>query len=293
MTDPWERVATEVSEELDRSPTLPGHLVRRWSGVLETTPRDFATAVLALAAARGHAPISGLGVGAVAQEPVSDGLRLHLGANFEIPGAGLGHTVHAEQAAVHNALVAGARSIDRICVGSAPCGRCRQFLLELGPPIELQIQIASEGECEWSGSLADLLPRPFGPEVLGVAAKVFDAPARKGALADPEGRGIERSATEAAARSHAPYGRGLAGAALERDDGTVVAGCLIESVAFNPTLMPLHAALARGAFMGRGRLPRLTRAVLVESTGKVVWAEDSGTALSAIAPGVPLEVLAT
>ena len=291
-TESWESVADEVSKALDRSPTLSAPLVMRWAGMLAVTPRAFANALVGVAAARAHAPISGFGVGAVAHEPVDNGLRLHLGANFEISGVGLGHTVHAEQAAVHSAVVAGARTIDRVSVGSAPCGRCRQFLLELGPPKELQIELSAPNEAGWSRSLEELLPNPFGPDALTAGAGVLDTTSPGGLPVGRDARGVVETAKEVAARRYAPYGRCPAGAALERSDGRVVVGHLIESVAFNPTLMPIHAALAMATFMGMGRLPVLTRAVLAESEGRVGWAEDSMVALTAVAPGVPLDVVA-
>src|ERR1051326_1452329 len=53
------------------------------------------------------------------------------GANFEFPGEALSFCVHAEQAAVVQAMAGGETGIDAIAVSAAPCGYCRQVLYEL------------------------------------------------------------------------------------------------------------------------------------------------------------------
>jgi len=41
------------------------------------------------------------------------------------------NTIHAENSAIHNAYLHGAKYLTRIAINYAPCGFCRQFMNEL------------------------------------------------------------------------------------------------------------------------------------------------------------------
>src|SRR5210317_1999254 len=78
--------------------------------------------------------ISDFQVGAVAKAGMTDNtgdVALFLGANIEFPAQALTQTIHAEQSAIINAWLQGAKRISGIAVSAAPCGYCRQFLHEL------------------------------------------------------------------------------------------------------------------------------------------------------------------
>lgn len=68
---------------------------------------------------------------------------VYLGANYEFYSP-LEMTVHGEQCAVHNAAVHGEKVLLKLAVNAAPCGMCRQFLIELGDPQKLRVVFCSE-----------------------------------------------------------------------------------------------------------------------------------------------------
>jgi cytidine deaminase len=92
------------------------------------------------------------------------------GANVEIVNYSL--TKHAEEAAVMAAIAAGApldggpwlRTV--YVVGAAPCGSCRQFLWEFAIPDAVVVVDNPYGSQEWIGYLREMMPLPFGPDVL-------------------------------------------------------------------------------------------------------------------------------
>src|SRR5439155_19433360 len=124
-------------------------------------------------------PISNFFVGAVAR---GTSRKLYLGANFEFPGQALSFTVHAEQAAVVQAMSAGETGLDMLAVSAAPCGYCRQFLNELTTASTLKVLLPAATPT----LLTSLLPDAFGPVSLGVTA----------ALMSPQAHGLTLDAPE-------------------------------------------------------------------------------------------------
>lgn len=201
------------------------------------------------------APVSNFQVGAAA---LADSGVLYLGANLEFRGVPLSHTVHAEQSAITHAWSSGETTLRAIATSAAPCGFCRQFMLELPEPRPLLV-LADHGPIE----LSELLPQAFGPTQLGRTPQLLRAGPHGLALASSSSDPLAALALAAADRSSAPYSGALAGVAVESSDGQRFAGAVAESAAYNPTLAPMQAALI-AAHHGGARLDQLVRAVLVE-----------------------------
>jgi cytidine deaminase len=111
------------------------------------------------AAARAHAPYSGLRVGAVVEDEHG---RRHPGVNVESASYGL--TICAERAALARAVGEGARRVARIAVAReddlpiSPCGACRQALADFG--LDAVVVYRGAGGLV-EARLADLLPDAF------------------------------------------------------------------------------------------------------------------------------------
>jgi cytidine deaminase len=92
------------------------------------------------------------------------------GANVEVANYSL--TKHAEEAAIMNAIAAGAPLDARgwlqslyVC-GGAPCGSCRQFIWEFATANSEIVVDRPYGTVAWSGPITELLPLSFGPDDL-------------------------------------------------------------------------------------------------------------------------------
>jgi cytidine deaminase len=109
---------------------------------------------------RAYAPYSRFRVGA-ALEGVSG--RLYLGCNIE--NASYRLTTCAEQAAVSAAVVAGEQKFTRLAlvggsdVPAAPCGACRQTLMEFAPDLEILSVSRTGVQQRWN--MSELLPMAF------------------------------------------------------------------------------------------------------------------------------------
>ena len=233
------------------------------------------------------APISQFEVGAAA---LTDSGAVVLGANLEFLGLPLAQTVHAEQAVIAHAWALSETTLELLATSAAPCGFCRQFMLELPEPrpgLILADQPAASGTVE----ITDLLPWAFGPTQLGRAAQFLRAgphglvltPAGSSSPAEPNQALIEH-ALAAANCSSAPYSNALAGVAVGLVHGRSFAGSVAESAAYNPTLAPMQAALI-AAHLGGATLAEIEAAVLVELEGAVISQLDAATdVLAAVAP---------
>ena len=109
---------------------------------------------------RAYAPYSRFQVGAALL--CSDG-RIVAGCNVE--NASYGLTVCAERNAVFTAVASGARSFVALAIATssahpvAPCGACRQVLLEFPPSFELRCYGSAGAELHHT--TAELLPSAF------------------------------------------------------------------------------------------------------------------------------------
>ncbi len=111
-----------------------------------------------------YAPYSQFSVGAVL---LGKSGEIYAGTNVE--NASYGLTICAERSAVFSAIAAGEREFEAVAIvvkgAGSPCGACRQVLSEFHP--SLRVILADEhGKIADVLSLADLLPRSFGPHSL-------------------------------------------------------------------------------------------------------------------------------
>lgn len=232
-------------------------------------------------------PISDFHVGAIGLEAETG--NLILGGNVEFPGSHLGTTIHGEGFVFTRAFSRGT-SIKRIALGEAhPCGHCRQYLSEFafGPELEL---IDPLGHCL---TLGDLYPWPFDSRYLGQPGALPGAvnfPSLK-----PQGQ-LRQAAgiaplIAAGSRSHAPYSGCPAAIMLSMADGQLITGAAIESVAFNPTVGPLQAALIELVAHGYAftDIVRTTLGTVVD--GSVDYSMSTRNLLAVIAPAASLDIL--
>jgi cytidine deaminase len=125
------------------------------------------------AAARAYAPYSGLRVGAAGLG--QDG---HVVTGCNVENASFGLTLCAECGLVSALLAGGHGRLLAVSVTAgdgqplAPCGRCRQVLMEHGGP-EL---LVDGGPGEPAVCLEDLLPGAFGPGQLAARRSVSISP---------------------------------------------------------------------------------------------------------------------
>jgi len=269
--------AREVPPELPLGGNVAGGLSASWvASVREAHAGDDAslTSLLLPHAQRlAVPPVSRFPVGAVG---LGESGRMYLGANLELAGLPLSHSVHAEQALVASVMRAGETRLTWVATTAPPCGHCRQFLNELGGSDGLRLVTPGVG---FQGSSHDnkgltlpmLLPHRFGPEDLlggGHRGLLSHGPLKAvlevGDLqsdsdrwgAGEEAREEARAAAFAAATlSYAPYTKCPSGAAVVLADGRVFSGSYVECAAYNPSLPPLQAALSAAVIDGRCLTP--------------------------------------
>lgn len=236
--------------------------------------------LLALPAAQeiAHPPISDFHVGAVGLE-VETG-NLVLGGNVEFPGTHLGYTVHGEGFVFTRAFSRGT-SIKTIAIGEAhPCAHCRQYLSEFAATQNLTL-IDPLGH---RLTMGQLFPWPFDPNYLGETGAVPGKRLWTLAADDPLLR-------EAGERAHTPYSKCPGALVLTLDDGSMVRGSAIESVAFNPTMGPLQAALIDLIAHGRSYDEIVSAKLGTVCGGAVDYTMSTDELLGKVAPQAQLEVI--
>lgn len=178
--------------------------------------------------------ISKFHVGAAA---LGESGAIYLGVNLEFLGVPLHQTVHAEQFAINLARSHGEKSITMMAVSAAPCGHCRQFMQEMDEKGSLTLLISGSEKT----TLAELLPKAFGPRDLGLDGNMMTPPATDYVLTMDYS--LPTLAYQAALHSYAPYSLSKAGVAIQTYDGAIYSGSYLETAAFNPSMPPLQAAL--------------------------------------------------
>jgi cytidine deaminase len=116
---------------------------------------------------RAYAPYSNYAVGAALRGKSG---KIYTGCNVE--NAVYSLTICAERNALFKAVSEGEREFEALAVvtanGGSPCGSCRQVLAEFGP--HLRVLIAVPGKLTAVQTVAELLPRAFGPRDLADSA---------------------------------------------------------------------------------------------------------------------------
>lgn len=231
-------------------------------------------------------PISEFFVGAVGLERGTG--NLILGGNVEFPGTHLGFTIHGEGFVFARAFSRGT-GVEKLALGEAhPCAHCRQFISEFADSGDLTL-IDTIGH---RLTLAQLYPWPFDPGYLGERGFVpgtTDPTLELDANALPEA--IAAKLLESGRRAHAPYSRCPGAVVLQLRDGGLVTGASIESVAFNPTMGPLQAALIDLLAHGYSADDVVGATLGTRVGGAVDYSTSVRELLTALAPGVPLVVV--
>ncbi|MGI9354490.1 MAG: cytidine deaminase [Rhizobiaceae bacterium] len=232
--------------------------------------------------------VSGFSVGAVAQGMSG---ALYFGANFEFADCPIDQTLHAEQAAVVNALNAAETGIRRLAVSAAPCGYCRQFLFELSSADELLILLEGLAPTR----LTDYLPQAFGPGDLGVTARLMTPQNHPLSIAEQDAGytpSAGAKAALAAARScYAPYTEAFAGAAITARDGAIYRGSYVENAAFNPSIPPMQAAVILARLAGCTPDRFSEACVAQRSDAKIDHLKTAAIVLASLAPDLPIQHL--
>jgi cytidine deaminase len=279
-----ERSRSAIVHLLD-DPAYSGRIPAGIAGELAKNENLTADALMAellpFAQSYSVAPISNFHVGAIVRAASGD---LYTGANIEIPGQCLGFAVHAEQSACSNAYMHEEKSIAALAVDGAPCGHCRQFMEEMSPDGEMLILTPNQPPMK----LSSILPSAFSPSALGMKHGAFpvpDIPLSAGAFS---GDALVFAALQAARKSHAPYSKSPAGAAIRTVKGRIYRGSYIENVAFNPSLSPLQTALA-AMIAGGESFSDISAVALVEAERATISQRAvTETVLQAIAPTAKL-----
>jgi cytidine deaminase len=229
--------------------------------------------------AASHTVVSNYPVGACVLSSVG---RVYIGANFEFNGM-LIPTVHGEQCAVHNALVnrrSPTEHITKLAVNAAPCGSCRQYLVEIGNPSNLQVVFCSNDNHFSSQPLDKLIIENFGPINLGEKENVFDHAylalpqpdmnptpyrsvvqytnkngqwiSKKASIGDGDSSALQY-AIEMWKKSYAPYTSVNVGIALKftGNDDNLVGGMSLENAAYNPSVSAIRGAFSLASIMGK------------------------------------------
>ncbi|HHY50708.1 MAG TPA: cytidine deaminase [Alphaproteobacteria bacterium] len=247
-------------------------------------PEELMLLTLKCAETIARPPISKFYVGAIGLERETGALIF--GGNVEFPGTHLGFTLHGEGFVFTRAFSRGT-TVETLALGEAhPCGHCRQFLSEFAAIHELTLIDPLGHRLQ----MADLLPWPFDPAYLGETGAMpgteYTPSLEVGEHALPDQ--TVALLLHAGRRAYAPYSRCPGAVVLTLHDGAMVAGATIESVAYNPTIGPLQAALvdliAHGYDYGD-----IESATLGTPGGEVVdYTASTSELLARIAPDAPL-----
>jgi cytidine deaminase len=184
------------------------------------------------------APVSDFHVGAIVKALDEKGeVNFYFGANVEFDHQALSLVVHAEQSAINNAWLNGAKKIVKIAISDAPCGYCRQFMNELADAKEFDILLPSQ-----QFKLAELLPHSFGPTDLGNEFSLFNPKPQQAKFSVD---GIDETLARFALNAYVPYSQNFSAVKISTLGDGDFYGSYAENAAYSPSLSPLQSALSQ------------------------------------------------
>jgi cytidine deaminase len=157
----------------------------------------------------------------------------------------------------------GETSLSSIALSAPPCGHCRQFLCETAHGSSLRVLTPDKPATQLSG----LLPDGFEPDRLSGSAALLRPRRHALRLTRPSADPVVAVALDAAECSYAPYSAGFAGVAVSTSQAIYV-GRYAETIAFNPSVEPLTAAIAVMA-IANVEPAAIERVVLVQTESRV------------------------
>lgn len=220
-------------------------------------------ACLPIAAQFAVAPISQFFVGAIVCGLDSQGEQhFYFGANVEFAQQALSLVVHAEQSAINNAWLNGAKEIIKIAISDAPCGYCRQFMNELADAQSFDILLPKQ-----QFKLADLLPYAFGPNDLGNPYSLFNpAPQQHQFVATAE---LDKTLLSCALSAYVPYSENYSAVKISTFANGDFYGRYAENAAYSPSLSPLQSAISQLHLAGLAMTKDVVKGIeLVQTQGK-------------------------
>lgn len=203
------------------------------------TQEQLLKACLPIASLFAVAPVSHFFVGAVVLGlDENKQVNFYFGANVEFTNQPLSLVVHAEQSAINNAWLNGAKSIVKIAISDAPCGYCRQFMNELADASTFDILLPNQDY-----KLNELLPAAFGPTDLGNEYSLFNpAPITQSVVGQD---GVCGSLIDAALNAYVPYTKNFSAVKITTFEQGSFYGRYAENAAYSPSLAPLQSAISQ------------------------------------------------
>ncbi|MEL0641780.1 cytidine deaminase [Pseudoalteromonas aliena] len=184
------------------------------------------------------APVSDFHVGAIVKALDENGeVNFYFGANVEFDHQALSLVVHAEQSAINNAWLNGAKKIVKIAISDAPCGYCRQFMNELADAKEFDILLPTQ-----QFKLAELLPHSFGPTDLGNEFSLFNPKPQQGKFSFD---GLDETLARFALNAYVPYSQNFSAVKISTFSDGDFYGSYAENAAYSPSLSPLQSAVSQ------------------------------------------------
>ncbi|KAK2946459.1 putative Cytidine deaminase [Blattamonas nauphoetae] len=227
---------------------FPAEQIQKFVKDLKCTVQDLGRALAQLIAPFALAPLSEFHVGACTFGQTGNA---YLGVNMEFTGTTINQNVHAEQCAITNAWLRGEKQLVRMCTTETPCGHCRQFMAELPGFDEFEICVVGKP----TKLIQEFLPEAFRPVALNIDWKKINpfistfnnATLDSDISSLPENqKSLVNKTFDAFKKAYSPFQisqTSPSAAGIRLKNGDVFSAGYLENIAFNPSMMPLNAAL--------------------------------------------------